>query len=237
MMVHVELALLALFAALYVYDSALLLHSNEAVLVQCRKGRWIAGFGSARATLRGLELYLPNPLLPTRPMVRLSWQYEGSKPARGKVVPVVRREQFRVLVPLVWSHFACSFVVLPLALFAHWGDLFIALAFALIYANVLLLALVLWWRRRALGLSGRQLASVVFDIAVCPPFALNLIRRLSLRIPVGEDFVQAARRLQKPADWELTKAELRSRLSQELQGEEPDAPRAQALRAQCESLS
>ncbi len=235
-MEHAEVLLLALFVALYLFDSALLLHSNEALLLQGRGSRWLVGFGSSKILLRGLELYLPNPLLPTRPCYRLSWQ-QGAKGTRKPASKVVRQPQPLALIVLIWNHFWLSFVVLPLALFVQWGDAIVVLAFALIYANVVLLVLALGWHRRALGLTGKELASIAFEISICPPFALNLIRRLSLRRRIDEDFVVAAKRLQTPSDWELTKAQLLSRLSTELECEEPDAPRAKALRAQFEQLS
>ncbi len=235
-MAHAEVWLFALFVALYLFDSALLLHSNEALLLQGRGSRWLVGFGSSKILLRGLELYIPNPLLPTRPGYRLGWQQDATV-ARKPTSKVVRQVQPLALVVLIWNHFWLSFVVLPFALFAQWGDAVVLLAFALIYANVVLLSLALWWHRRVLGLAGKELASTVVEIAICPPFALNLIRRLSLRRRIDEDLVVAAKRLQRPVDWELTKIELRSRLSHELEGEEPDAPRAKALRAQYDQLS
>jgi hypothetical protein len=235
-MEHVEVLLLALFVALYLFDSALLLHSNEALLLQAGGDRWLAGFGSSKLMLRGLELYLPNPLLPTRPIYRLSWQFEGAQSIRPSASQVVREKPQQALALLIWNHFWLSFIVLPLALFTQMGDMAVLFAFALIYANVVLIALALCWRRRALGLSLKDLASIVFEMAMCPPFALNLIRRLSLRVRVDEDFLHAARRLQQPGDWAHTRLQLQARLSQELEVEEADAPRAQLLRAQYEQL-
>jgi len=181
-------------------------------------------------------LYLPNPLLPTRPIYRLSWEFEGEASTRSPARQLVRQQPQQALVLLIWNHFWLSFIVLPLVLFTPMGDMAVLFAFALIYANVVLIALALCWRRQALGLSPKELASIVLEMAMCPPFALNLIRSLSLRVRVDEDFVHAARRLQQPSDWAHTRLQLRARLSHELEAEEADAPRAQLLRAHCEQL-
>lgn len=235
-MAHAEAWLMALFVALYLFDSAMLLHSNEALLVQGRGGRWVTGFGSSKILLRGLELYIPNPWLPTHAGYRLSWQV-GTTVVRKPSSKLVQREQPLALVLLIWNHFWLSFVVLPGALFSGWGDTVALMSLALVYANVLLLAMALVWFRRQLALPGKVLVSMVFEMAICPPFALNLIRRLALRVSVDEDFVSAAKRLQRPADWALTKLQLLARLERELEVEDPGAPRADALRAQVKQLS
>ncbi len=55
-MAHAEAWLMALFVALYLFDSAMLLQSKEALLVQGRGGRWVTGFGARKILRRGLEM-------------------------------------------------------------------------------------------------------------------------------------------------------------------------------------
>lgn len=62
---------------LYLYDSAVLLASNEVILSPRQSGRWVAMFGADSFQLRGKEPFMPNPLLPHHPIFRLSWNIEG----------------------------------------------------------------------------------------------------------------------------------------------------------------
>ena len=226
---------MALAVGLYLYDSALLLYSNEAVMAARRHGGWLVGFGSRQTTLRGKELYLPNPLVPTRPLFRMAWSFENA--AQGALGGLVEESaRFKRFVPTVWSLFVVSFVLLPVALFGRLGDWAIVAVFGLIYVNLLAIALVLWLTRSQLQLSGPKVAAMALDLLLCPPFAINIIRRLSLRLPAS-DLVVAARCLQSSEGWEVTRAELTARLDEEIAGEEEGSPRMAALAARRDGLN
>jgi hypothetical protein len=255
-----ETLLMALALGLYLYDSALLLYSNEAMLVLAGKNRWLTGFGSNRTTLYSRELYLPNPFTPTRPLFRLSWKLEAQADSPGnsassKGDPKVKAAAktstsaatataasvnpgtdwtaitplLRPLAPLVWSLSATLFIGLPVALYGRLGDWFIVWAFVLIYTHVVLMLLLLWMSRIGLKLTVRAFAQMAFDLMLCPPFALNLVRKLSLRVIVKEDFASAAKRLQQAPDWQLTQIELLARLDEEISGEIDGSVRQTAM--------
>lgn len=235
-MQHIEALLMAAVLGLYLYDSALLLCVNEAVLTASRKERWSVAFGSPQITLRGHELLLPNPFTPTRPMFRLAWDFEraASGAAQDWAAP---RKPRRALAAAVWSLFLLLFLFLPLALFGRLGDWAIVPAFALIYANALCIAVMLWRGRREHGMRGWALAKLALDIVICPPFGLNIIRRLSLAEPIREDFIHAVQRLLSPAQWEQAKAEVLLRLDEEISGEYDAAPRMAVLLARRAELA
>ncbi len=241
---------MALALGLYLYDSALLLYSNEAVLVCARHNRWLAGFGSNRTTLRGRQLYLPNPLTPTRPVYRLSWTLEATAdlPAHSAppaadtaaVAPLAvnpggdwtaNRPLLRRLAPLVWSLAAALFIALPVALYGRLGDWLIVCAFGLVYTNLVVMLALLWLVRKRFNLTGRAFAQLAFDLVLCPPFALNLVRKLSLQVIVKEDFANAAKRLQQAPEWQLTQAELLARLDDEIASEEDGSAPQSAMRS------
>ena len=100
----------------------------------------------------------------------------------------------------------------------------------LLYLNVV--AALLWsaFNRAKYGLSGRRFAGLAFESLICPPFALNLIRKISAAMPVEEDLVTAARRLQRPGDWNATRMEFVARLDEEIEGEDQDSERAAVLK-------
>jgi hypothetical protein len=232
---HTEALLMALVVGLYLYDSAILLFCNEAVLIARGKTQWLAGFGANRTTLRGKELYLPNPLRPTQALFRLAWQFEGLV-LPGSQPWSETYKAFQGFSPFVWSLLMLMYLLLPAVLFARFGDLMILSVFIMIYINVFAIVFKLWLDHGTLGLSHRNCAFMALDMLVCPPFAVNVIRKLSLRVPVTEDFALAAQRLLSVADWEVVRFELLERLDSEIACEIEGSPRQAALTLRRASL-
>lgn len=226
---------MAAIAGLYLYDSALLLHCNEAVLVPGGRGGWTVAFGSQNLGVGGKELHVPSPLRIHRPMYRLSWQFESAGASAQPWAPAPQR--FAALAPLLWLVAAALFVLLPLGLFTRAGDLALLAALALLYPSILA-ALAWTWRHRAdFGLSRKRFAGLAFESLVCPPFALNLVRHLAANIQVREDLVSAARRLQGEDGWARTRRQLLKRLSNEIDAEEAGSERHGLLQQRLQMLA
>lgn len=227
MVLQAELALMAAAAGLYLCDSALLLYFDEGILAPAGRGRWRVLFASDKFRLMGRGLFLPNPLLPHRPVFRLGWRF----PSPGRAVDAqwpARRALFRPLAPAVWAMSLALFVVLPLGLF-RLGEPALLAAVVMLYASI---AAALVWtglNRGRLGVPARRFAVLAFESLVCPPFALNLVRRLSSAMPIGEDLVRAARALQAPHDWDASRLEFIARLDEEIDCEEEGSLRLPVL--------
>ncbi len=219
---HTEGLLLGVYIGLYLYDSASLLYANEVMLIPLWKGSWIAGFGSKRTTIKGRELFIPNPFFPSRPQFRVAWRYRPSMYDRSQSWEEFQNH-LHAFVPFVLALFISSFVLLPIALFGMGGDQIILMTFSLIYINVILIVSLMWSKREEIGMKNNEFISTAFDFFICPPFALNVVRRLSGRTIVNEDLVSAASRLQSRSDWDITRAELISRIDEELEGEDKDS--------------
>ena len=214
---------------LYLYDSALLLHINEGVLTPKRGGGWRVGFGSSHASFRGKELYVPSPFLPHRPGFRLLWDLPA-RSMEARSLWKARRALFKPIVPLVWAMALALFVLLPLGLFSVLGDWSLLLALAMLYLGIAGALLWLGARRRQLGLSPRQLGVLVFELLACPPFAVNVIRRVAVEMPLEADLMSVARQLQTPADWSETRGELIARLEEQIDAEDEGSERIALLR-------
>jgi hypothetical protein len=222
-----ELLLMAGAAGLYLYDSALLLYFDEGILAPASRGRWRVLFGSDRFRLMGRGLFIPNPLLPHRPLFRLARRF----PSSGRAVDAhwpARRALFQPLAPALWAIGAALFVVLPLGLF-RLGEPALLVAAVMLYGSI---AAALVWtgvNRGRLGLSRRRVAALAFESLACPPFALNLVRRISAAMPIDEDLVRAARALQTPRDWDAARLEFIARLDEEIDAEEEGSARLPVL--------
>jgi hypothetical protein len=239
-MQHAEALLMAGVLGLYLFDSALLLCANEAILCQSGNGRWSLAFGSHGFTLRGREPFLPNPFTPSRALFRLSWSFEGPSGAGATRSEhgdwSGQRDAFKTFTPALPCLAGALFLGLPVALFFNLGEAALLSALGLIYASALWIVMLLWCKRGAFGLRGKALALLILDALACPPFALNVVRKLSLRVLTGEDLADAARRLLEPADWDAAEASLLLRLDDAIANEDEAAPRMVALLARRAAL-
>ncbi len=234
MALSAEVLLMLAIVGLYVYDSTLLLYCNEGVLLPKGKNDWAVNFGSGNVGVLGKELYVPSPLLFHRPLFRLSWEFEGNTLTEMVDLP---RHEFAALAPMVWSIALALFVLLPLGFFTRLGDSALLPALLLIFGNIVFSLVWVWLNRAKFNLSNKKFASLAFESLICPPFALNIVRHLSLNIPVSEDLVSAAHRLQQAESWNQTRLTLLARLDSEIDSEEPETERLRLLLVHRQALA
>jgi hypothetical protein len=235
---HAEVLLVTAMAGLYLYDSARLLHSNEGVLAATLGGRWSLHFGAEHYTLRGKQPFVPNPLLPHRPVFPLRWNQllAPATPAAQRWTPPPFGP-YKILAPSVWLMALALFGLIPAGLFSRYGNLAVAAGILLFYATALLALAYVWFKRGALKLTGRQVGALAFESLTCPPFALNLVRHISWRAAPTEELVSAARRLLRKDDWAATLPAVIKRVDNAIAWENEGTPRAQALAEYQASLS
>lgn len=227
---HAEILLVAAMIGLYLYDSARLLHSNEGVLAATLGGRWSLHFGAEHYTLRGKEPFVPNPLLPHRPVFPLRWKQQvlAALPAAQRWTPPPFGP-YKVLAPFVWLMALALFGLIPAGLFSRYGNLAIAAGILLFYATALLALAYVWFKRSALKLTGRQVGALAFESLTCPPFALNLVRHISWHAAPSEELISAGRRLLRKDDWITTLPAVIKRVDNAIEWESEGTPRALAL--------
>ncbi|XLZ67833.1 hypothetical protein ABT364_14830 [Massilia sp. SR12] len=230
MPVPTEVLLLVALVGLYLYDSARLLHANEGVLIASLGGRWSLHFGAEHFTLRGKEPFIPNPLLPHRPLFAFQWKQQVAARTTQRWTPPPF-SPYRVLAPMVWLMALALFGLLPLGLFSRLGNVAIAAGILLFYAAALVALAYTWFRRRALGLSARQVGALAFESLTCPPFAINLVRHISWHTQPQEELISAGRRLLRNEDWNTTLPTVIKRIDHAISWAAEGTPRAQALAA------
>jgi hypothetical protein len=195
-----EWQLMALAVALYLSDCSLLLYSNEGVLIQSGTRGWRALFGGG-AIIAGRSLHVLNPFTPHRAAFRLSWNQEAALSPRGDPAWSDLPAALAGIAPLVAAAAAGLFVLLPLGMFTDAGAWAVIGGLVLTYGGILAALLVLYRRRGRLPLRGKAFAGFAFECMACPPFGINLLRRLALRAPVEEPLPLAAHRLLTPERW------------------------------------
>ncbi|MBS0388441.1 MAG: hypothetical protein JSR15_08150 [Proteobacteria bacterium] len=232
---------------LYLLDSGLLLYGDELLFATGLSG-WhnVAGGGQL---LLGRRLLWPNPLLPAARLLRVCWSRAstdnvgGAPPAPATSERVEAVAFRRALQPLQFGVVVLLLLVavaLPALLYAYGPGLEVLLLLAAIYVLNLSMAAWLWHARSRLELGARACAMLTVDLLLCPPFAINLVRKISLQQQAAGDPLSFAQSRFGAARRRALAAVLRRRVHAELAADEPGGAqwrKLQALMHRVESLA
>jgi hypothetical protein len=207
--------LIAIMAGFLLYDSALLLYVNEALL-SLKKGKWRIHFGSTHFTIAGKCVFISNPFALHRPLYRLAW-HDANAASRPTEDLAAIDHGLSKLAPLVGLSAVAQFVLLPTILF--WGFTLPNLIFAaiLIYTANILLITAVFWNRAQFELTRKQIISLAIEYLLCPPISLNIIRRLSLARSFKDDLSVVARSLLTHEDWKKARLMMEIEIDQEIE--------------------
>ena len=225
MIFEFEILLVVGALAFYACDAGALLFADE-IMLEKAGHRWRAHGGSAML-LAGKRPFVPNLFLPYRPLLRVSLQalVVEERAGRNNLQHFLNALMpFRVLSMCLLVLF-CPLLPLVLYRFGTGGQLLGW--FAAVYLCVAGIAYHAFRRRRVLELSVREAAVLAFECACCAPFAINIVRKLTLRIPAV-----TLRSSASMLDAESRNALLvaaRARVDDMLVGREPGTPQADAL--------
>lgn len=220
---------MALAVVLFLYDSSLLLYSNEALLITNAKRRWMTKFGANRFVIAGRTLALLNPFGVGQPAFRLQWQLDVAEENHPDMTWETFAQQVIRLRWWAWGAWCGLFVALPLGLFTAIGAPAIWAAVAMSYGSALGGVIHLWFSRHTFSITGSTFALLAFEAVLCPPFAANLVRRIAMRHRVLESFPHAAGRLLRGDERVAARAQCESLLTEELAT--TPAPESAALHA------
>ena len=208
---------------LYLFDSTLLLYSNELMFVR-RGSRWSIA-GSSALLLAGRRIYVPNPLSPGTPQFRVLWSEADSRQEQEEAAELERF--FTALRPVQFLVIALLIIMLalPLELLVFGTGVELLLVMAAFYTLTLATLGYIFARRRELRVSGRAFAALCFDSLACAPFAINLARKLALGRPVVGNPIAFAARTFEPAVFSSLIRAVDTRLSAEQMRESGQTPR------------
>lgn len=204
-------------AALYLYDSALLLWQNELVFQHASR-RWIV-LGGSELRLAGRRVFLPHPLLPHRPQFQVCWSKTGTADAAAELPA----DLLQALRPIGWLNLlhVLLLIALPMVLWGI-GTGFLALGvFALYYVATFVALGIVWSRRQPLALGAGNFWLLALDALACAPFAANLTRKLAMRHGLAGDPLRFAARHFDDAALERARQLVEARVREEYA--DPDA--------------
>lgn len=191
--------LIAVMAAFYLHDAAILLYANEGVIYRTRE-KWEVHFGTDNFSISGRALFFLMPFYLHRPLFRLTWYREAPQGAPNPDF-FVADKNLRQLAPLAYASALTQFVLLPAMLFFSFSIQNLIFVAALIYAYIALSVCRIYFEKDQFGLTRKQLLGLAVECFFCPPIAINIIQRISLAQSNGKNCVEAARLLFRDAEW------------------------------------
>ena len=116
--------------------------------------------------------------------------------------------------------------VLPVVMFRFGTRFEFLFVLLLIYLTIVTMLVLVYRKRERLGLDNKAFASLAFDSLACAPFAINLLRKISLRYTLCNNPVEfAAKRLEQKSFVQLVES-LDKKISEELEHEKEGSPRS-----------
>ena len=230
-----EIGLFGLAVLFYLYDSSVLLYSNEAVLVCDGRGRWSAATGMAGFLLAGRTLCVLNPFTPHRPSFRLRWEFNSLSHAPQSQC-MDRAQELRVLAPTTLTAGIGLYVLLPLGMFTALGAYAVIPALVLLYGSIIVSLFLVRRRNILIARGGTRFLSLAFECMACPPFGVNMVRRTTLGLEIAEPLPLAAVRLLDATGWAKLRALCVARIEDALQSVAAESQEEKSLNAQRQRL-
>jgi hypothetical protein len=217
-----EWLLVAGILAFYLQDAARLVYFDEVVVSGGRTWRVAV---EATTEMRGRFLWLPSPLMPARTALHASWASPaGTATDSADDLRAFARLLWPVRVGCVIAGLVVLLTIPALLLSSAPPTSLLGALLAWLATTVAMLACLVL-RRRPLGLTHRRLATLAAECLLCPPYAVNLYRKLcDIRGFRGDPVAFAADHLSPPERRRLLAA-IERRLALFAQSSDEDALR------------
>lgn len=227
--------------AFYLYDACVPLSADAGQLHPGRSG-WHGLLAGQAFEVRWAYLAWPALLQPHRPVYRLRWDpAQVQLPGNAEAVQALQAHaaSFSGFAVPLYALGIVLFALLPAALFVWPSDAAQLAVLGLIYGFALWIA-VLARRHARRGHTPRRTAnSVAMQAVLCPPFALNAVRKLSLACSPSCDALAAAHRLMAPQAWHALAAHAQTVVDAQLEdalADGLDGPLVQRIKASGDRL-
>jgi len=189
-----EILLVAGIFALYLFDSSSLLYSNELILSESKRS-FSATTGSS-LQIGGRFLYVPNILKPHHAHFKGSWSWRDHGAAR-EFIPELLHFVDALSLPKAGCALLAGlmFLALPYLLLTSGKPLLLLFTLCSIYLTIAVMVHSAYRHRKALELSRRQIALIGTEAFLCPPFAINFVRKICEKRGLKQDALALSQRL------------------------------------------
>ncbi len=164
----------------YLYDSIMLLNINELLLTRSYKS-WFYKFPELGFQLLRRYPLLLNPLTPHVAIFRTSWPNDIKPLNEDKFSKFIQSLE---LIQLVVNILLLLLLVyLPVISLVYGSGAKLLTLFLMIYLLIAVILVYVFNNKKELLLSNGDFISIAFEAFLCPPFALNMVRKISLNYP------------------------------------------------------
>lgn len=210
-----QVQIVLIICLFYLYDAALLLKPEEGLLRKSRRG-WLAQLASQGFELRQNWLLWPSIFAIHQPVYRLRWNATQIT-LPGDVMPATalatHARSFRAFALPLYLLGALLFMALPASLLVLHSELAQLITLALIYLCTACISVLAWHHHKSDRPTAR---SIAVQILLCPPFALNVVRKLSLAYVPQPDLLQTAHALMDTPQWSAFAQQVQSVMQSEM---------------------
>jgi len=100
---------------------------------------------------------------------------------------VLYSKKLRKLLPIAILLWAVILLLLPLSLYFK-QELLLVITLGLLYLFILVLSIVIWINKDEYKITKKRVLMLIFDYFLAPPFAINVIRDLSLKSNIKKKY-------------------------------------------------
>jgi len=172
-----EYQLIVLIYVLYFMKNIMQINSKEFVIVDSCK-EWKVVFPSDKIKIINKSIILLNPFKFFYATFLLHENNEVKQSFFLKKLKIISQRLF-ILIPIVSFIWINIFIVIPVSFYLLHTKLIIVLV-SILYLSIIFLLIQVWFLRKKLFLTMKDFRSIAIDCILCPPFAANTIRDISL---------------------------------------------------------
>jgi|TARA_B100000929_G_scaffold232346_1_gene188830 hypothetical protein len=168
----------------YFYDAFMLLSLNELILLKSSKS-WSYKFPTLGFQLLRKFPFVPNLLTPNVALFKVMW------PTKDDHLDLKALDVFiKSLIPIQITEIILFFLILiclPIVAFIYGSGVKLLIVFSAVYVLIVGALIYIFTQKNNLQLTNNKFVSIAFESIVCPPFALNMVRKITLNYSIPTD--------------------------------------------------
>ena len=168
----------------YFYDSFMLLNINELILTRSSKN-WSYQFPILSFQLLKKFPFLPNLLTPNAALFKVLWPTNDDN-LDSKALDVFIKSLIPIQITVIIL-LLLILIYLPIVAFIYGSGAELLIIFSTIYIVIASILIYIFTQKNNLHLTNIKFISIAFESIVCPPFALNMVRKISLNYSINID--------------------------------------------------
>ena len=225
-----EILLLIGILGFYLYDSLMLLYFNEVVFSLGFNG-WVVSNPIGRWRIAGRKPYIPNPIVPFSPIFRLTWSKENMGIGENNIdeFNIFLKELKSIGYPVIALMYLI-FLCIPIALLKFGAGMQLLIIMCSIYLTIGFALILIYRKRDLLKITNKVYWSIVFDAIACPPFSINIVRKISLNYPITRDALEFGNSQLNDKEFRIFIESINLKLDEELESEAQNSPKALSIK-------